>query len=230
MIGTLINTATVLVGSAAGVAAGHRLPERMRETVMKGIGLMTLVIGMQMALKTGNVLIVLGSVLVGGVLGTLLRLQDGLDALGGFLQRRFGSAGDGRFSEAFVTASLVFCVGPMTVMGAIQDGLTGDYHLLAVKSTLDGFTSLAFAASLGPGVIASTGTVLVFQGGLTLFASQLRSALTPPMVQEMTAAGGVMILGIGFNLLRLDRIRVADFLPALVTAPIIGGLAGMMRL
>ena len=229
MTGTLINTATVLAGSAVGLAAGHRLPERMRETVMKGIGLMTLVIGAQMALKTGNVLIVLGSVLVGGVLGTLLRVQDGMDALGGLLQRRFGSAGDGRFSEAFVTSSLVFCVGPMTVMGAIQDGLTGDYHLLAVKSTLDGFTSLAFAASLGPGVIASTGTVLVFQGGLTLFASQLRDTLTPPMVQEMTAAGGVLVLGIGFNLLRLDRIRVADFLPALVIAPVVVWGVRMVR-
>jgi uncharacterized membrane protein YqgA involved in biofilm formation len=219
MTGTLINTASVLAGSAVGLAAGHRLPERLRETVMKGIGLMTLVIGAQMALRTGNVLIVLGGVLVGGVLGASLRLHDGLDAMGGALQRRFASAGDGRFSEAFVTSSLVFCVGPMTVMGAIQDGLTGDYHLLAVKSTLDGFASLAFAASLGPGVVASTGTVLVFQGALTLFASQLQGALTSRMIQEMTAAGGVLILGIGFNLLRLDRIRVADFLPALAVAP-----------
>lgn len=229
MTGTLINTAAVLAGSAAGLVAGRRLPEQMRETVMKGIGLMTLVIGAQMALKTGNVLIVLGSVLVGGALGNLLRLQDGLDALGGLLQRRFGSAGDGRFSEAFVTSSLVFCAGPMTVMGAIQDGLAGDYHLLAVKSTLDGFASLALAASLGPGVIVSTGTVLVFQGGLTLFAAQLRDALTPSMVQEMTAAGGVVILGIGFNLLRLDRIRIADFLPALAVAPAVVKALGMMR-
>jgi uncharacterized membrane protein YqgA involved in biofilm formation len=221
MTGTLVNTATVLAGSAVGLFAGHRLPERLRETMMKGIGLMTLVIGMGMALKTGNVLIVLGSVLAGGVLGTMLRVQDGLDGLGDLLQRRFAAAGDGRFSEAFVTSSLVFCVGPMTVMGSIQDGLTGDYHLLAVKSTLDGFSSLAFAASLGPGVIASTATVLLFQGGLTLFASHLRDALTPAMVGEMTAAGGVLILGIGFNLLRLDRIRVADFLPALAVAPAI---------
>jgi len=219
MTGTLINAASVLAGSAVGLAAGHRLPERLRETVMKGIGLMTLVIGAQMALRTGNVLIVLGSVLVGGVLGASLRLHDGLDAMGSALQRRFASAGDGRFSEAFVTSSLVFCVGPMTVMGAIQDGLTGDYHLLAVKSTLDGFASLAFAASLGPGVVASTGTVLAFQGALTLFASQLQDALTSRMIQEMTSAGGVLILGIGFNLLRLDRIRVADFLPALAVAP-----------
>lgn len=219
MTGTLINAASVLAGSAVGLAAGHRLPERLRETVMKGIGLMTLVLGMQMALRTGNVLIVLGSALVGGILGTLLRIQDGLDAIGDLLQRRFASVGDGRFSEAFVTSSLVFCVGPMTVMGSIQDGLTGDYHLLAVKSTLDGFASLAFSASLGPGVIASTGTVLLFQGGLTLFASHLRDALTAAMVNEMTAAGGVLILGIGLNLLRLSRIRAADFLPALAIAP-----------
>ncbi|OGG45924.1 MAG: hypothetical protein A3F84_16975 [Candidatus Handelsmanbacteria bacterium RIFCSPLOWO2_12_FULL_64_10] len=229
MTGTLINAASVLAGSAVGLAAGHRLPERLRETVMKGIGLMTLVIGAQMALKTGNVLIVLGGVLVGGVLGASLRLHDGLDAIGDALQRRFASAGDGRFSEAFVTSSLVFCVGPMTVMGAIQDGLTGDYHLLAVKATLDGFASLAFAASLGPGVVASTGTVLAFQGALTLFASQLRDALTSRMIEEMTAAGGVLILGIGFNLLRLDRIRVADFLPALAVAPGIVKAVEMMR-
>lgn len=229
MTGTLINAASVLAGSAVGLAAGHRLPERLRETVMKGIGLMTLVIGAQMALRTGNVLIVLGSVLAGGIAGTLVRLHDRLDAMGDALQRRFASGGDGRFSEAFVTSSLVFCVGPMTVMGAIQDGLTGDYHLLAVKSTLDGFASLAFAASLGPGVVASTATVLVFQGTLTLFASELRDALTPRMIEEMTAAGGVLILGLGFNLLRLDRIRVADFLPALAVAPGIVKVWEMMR-
>lgn len=218
MTGTLLNVATVLAGGSVGLALGRHIPERIRETVLKGLGLLTLVVGMQMALKTANVLIPMGSILLGGIAGELLGIQRRLDGLGHSLQARF--SGDDRFSEGFVTASLVFCVGPMTVMGAIQDGLQGDYELLAIKSMLDGFAALAFSAALGVGVLFSVVTILFYQGGITLGAAHMEGLLTPPMVDEMTACGGLMVLGIGFVILDLMHPRVANFLPGLVIAPL----------
>jgi len=221
MTGTWINVAAVLFGSSVGLLLGGRFPDRIRDTVMKGLGLLTLVIGLQMAFKTQNVLVLMGSILLGGIVGELLKIQNGLDRLGQFFQRRFGST-DGRgFSEGFVTASLVFCVGPMTSMGALQDGLTGDYDLLAVKSMLDLFASLGFAAVFGLGVMFATLTVLFVQGGISLGAGFLEGALNTVMIDEMTAAGGLMVLGIGFALLDLVHIRVANFLPALLIAPLL---------
>ncbi len=227
MTGTLLNTGTVLLGSGAGLLLGQRLPERVRETVFGGLGLVTLAIGMQMALKTGNMLILLGSLLLGGIAGEGLDLQGRLDRLGGRLQARLGVAGSGRFTEGFVTSSLVFCVGPMTVLGSIQDGLSGDFRLLAMKSTLDGFASLAFAAALGPGVMCSALTVLLFQGGLTLAAGTMEGVLTEPMVLEMTAAGGVLVVGIGLILLEVTDPRVANHLPAILFAPALVRLVGV---
>lgn len=219
MTGTLINTATVLAGTGAGLLVGARLPDRVHETVFKGLGLLTLLLGVQMGLETRNVLIPMGSLLAGAVVGELLRLQERLDALGDRLQARFG--GRGRFSEAFVTSSLVFCVGPMTVLGSIRDGLSGDYELLAVKSLMDGFAALAFATTLGPGVAFSALTVLVLQGGLTVSAGALEHVLNEVMVAEISACGGLMLLGIALTLLDVARPRVANFLPSLVLAPLI---------
>jgi len=218
MTGTVLNVTTVLVGGGVGMVLGQRIPERIRETVLKGLGLLTLAIGMQMALKTANVLVLMGSILLGGIAGELLGIQRRLDGLGDALQARF--SGDGRFSEGFVTASLVFCVGPMTIMGAIQDGLQGNLELLAVKSMLDGFAALAFAAALGLGVLFSALTVLVYQGAITLGAAHMEGTLTSGMVEEMTACGGLMVLGIGFVILDLMHPRVANFLPALAIAPL----------
>jgi uncharacterized membrane protein YqgA involved in biofilm formation len=227
MTGTFLNVGTVLLGSSVGLVLGGRLPERVRETVLMGLGLLTVVIGIQMALKTTNILILLGSTLLGGVVGEGLNIQGGLDRLGAALQARFPGRGEGRFSEGFITASLVFCVGPMTVLGSIQDGLSGNYQLLAVKSTLDGFASLAFAAAFGPGVLFAALTVLFFQGGISLGAGSLQGVLTPPMVDEMTAAGGVMVLGIGLVILDVVQPRVANYLPALAIAP---SLVAVVRL
>ena len=221
MIGTVLNVGTVIVGSSVGLVAGNRIPDRIHETVFKGLGLLTLVIGMRMALETQNVLILLGSVLVGALIGELLRIQTGLDRMGERLQVRLGGARKGRFSEAFVTSSLVFCVGPMTILGSIQDGLTGDYSLLAMKSMLDAFSSFALAATLGFGVMFSALTVLLFQGGLTLGAAVSEGWLTEPMIAEMTACGGLMVLGIGFVLLDVAKPRVANFLPSLAIGPLI---------
>ena len=220
MIGTAINVGTVLVGSGVGLFAGSRLPDRVHETVFKGLGLLTLVVGMKMALETQNILVLLGSVLTGALVGEVVGIQSGLDRVGDLLQAKFGRC-RGRFSEAFVTSSLVFCVGPMTILGSIQDGMTGNYDLLVMKSILDAFSSLAFAATLGIGVMFSAVTVLLFQGGLTLGASLVEGRLNEAMIAEMTACGGLMILGIGFVLLDISKPRVANFLPSLAIAPFI---------
>ncbi len=227
MTGTILNVLTVILGGALGAALGARLPARMRETVMNGLGLMTLTIGIQMALGTRNVLIVLGSILFGGVLGEWLDIQKRLDALGKILEARFDRGGNaGTFTRGFVTASLVFCVGPMTILGSIQDGLVGDYNLLAIKSTLDGFAGLAFASTLGIGVAFSALTILVAQGSISLAAMWLGGALgavtrETPWVIEMTATGGVLIMGIGLILLDLKQVRVGNLLPAIFIAPLI---------
>jgi uncharacterized membrane protein YqgA involved in biofilm formation len=224
MTGTLINAATVLVGGTVGTFLRSRFPDRVRQMVMWGVGLVSLVIGLQMSLSTKNVLVVLGSLLAGGILGELIRLHEGLNKLGGALQAEFSAGKDSTFSKGFVTASLLFCVGPMTILGSIQDGLNGDYTLLATKSILDGFASLAFAASMGWGVVFAALTILIYQGGLTLAAGLVKTLLTEPMVVEMTATGGTLILAIGLNLLDLTTIRVANLLPALLIAPVVVGL------
>jgi uncharacterized membrane protein YqgA involved in biofilm formation len=233
--GTIINVITVLVGGTLGTLLGARLPERMRETIMHALGLLTLVIGVQLSLETGNILIVLGSLLLGGLLGELLGIERGIDQVGHWIEKRAGGGdrpaaeaptpgsqgGATRFSHAFLTASLVFCVGPMTILGSIQDGLTGDYTLLAIKSTMDGFAALAFASTLGPGVIFSALTVLLYQGGLTLGAGWADAVLSDPMVAEMTATGGVLMLALGLGLLQVKKIRAGNLLPAIAIAPFI---------
>jgi len=231
--GTLINTATVIAGGAIGVFLGNRLPEKMRQTVLSGIGLMTLVLGMTMAIQTKNALIPLFSILLGGIVGEALRIEDGLERLGRWFETKLGrqlqaaageQSGRATITQGFITASLVFCVGPMTILGSIQDGLMGDFTLLTIKATLDGFTGMALAASLGAGVILSALTVFGFQGVLSLlalFAGATLGGVTRETlwVVEMTATGGVVILSIGFLLLDLKRIRVANLLPAVFVAP-----------
>ncbi len=227
MTGTLLNVVTVLVGGTLGAFLGARLPERVRETVMQGLGLLTFVIGISMALTTRNILIVLASILFGAIIGEILDIQARLDVVGRMLEERFARGGEaGTFTRGFVTASLVFCIGPLSILGAIQDGLLGDFNLLAIKSTLDGFAGLAFASTLGIGVAFAALTVLLYQGGLSLAAMLLGGALgavtrETPWVIEMSATGGVLIMGIGLLLLDLKRIRVANLLPAILIAPLI---------
>src|SRR5512146_1532511 len=202
MIGTLLNIATVLIGGALGLLFGARVPERLKATVIAGIGLFTTGIGLQMFLKTENAIIVLGALLIGALLGEWWRIEDGLQALGGILERRFTRNGgntegtSSRFVRGFLTASLLFCVGPLTLLGSIQDGLTGNYNLLAVKSVLDGFGALAFASTLGVGVLFSSLIVLLYQGAITLLAAQVNAVVTQAMMNEMTATGGLILLGL----------------------------------
>jgi len=229
--GTWINVATVLCGGLLGLLCGSRFPDKMRQTVMAGLGLVTCVVGLQMALQTTNILIVLGSLLAGGIIGELLDLDGRVARAARRLEDRFaGQESEGKFARAWVTTSLLFCVGPLTFTGAIQDGLTGDYHLLATKAMLDGFAALAFGSALGAGVLASAATVLVYQGGLSLGAGALKAALTAAMIGEMSATGGILVLGLGLGLLELKAIRVANFLPALVIAPaVVAALAAFSQ-
>ena len=223
MIGTFINVATVLVGGSLGTWLGKHLPERMRETVLHGLGLVTLVVGVHLTFKTQNIIVVMSSILVGAILGEWMRIDVRLENISTWLRHRAAALlrGDnlGHFTEGFVTASLVFCVGPMTILGSIQDGLSGDYSLLAIKAVLDGFAALAFASSLGVGVLFSILTILIYQGGLSLLAGLAQNVLNQTMLQEMSATGGVLILAIGLLLLDVRRIRVANLLPALFVAP-----------
>jgi uncharacterized membrane protein YqgA involved in biofilm formation len=252
--GTVINIIAILVGGTLGMIFGARLPERIRQTVMAGLGLFTAVYGIQLTFKTQQALVVLGALLIGGVLGEWMRLEERLSRLGDWLERRFtaqpepqlvlqaeaytdpdlheagrlhnpaqAASKDGsRFVRGFLTASLVYTIGPMAILGAIQDGLTGDFSLLAIKSVLDGFASLAFASSLGVGVLFSSLVILIYQGGISLLAAQAQAWITTAMMNEMTATGGVLLLGIAISsLLEIKPIRVGNFLPALAIAPLI---------
>jgi uncharacterized membrane protein YqgA involved in biofilm formation len=221
MLGTVINVGAVLAGGAAGLCLHRALPERFQRIVLQGLGLITLLLGLQMALKTANIFITLGSLLLGALLGEAWRLQERLDALGRWLEGKFKRGDDDRFTEGFVTTSLLFCIGPMAILGSIQDGVSGDYKTLAIKALMDGFAAMVFAAELGWGVLFSAATVLVYQGSLTLAAAPLQRVLTGPMVNEMTAVGGLMIVGISLMLLEIKRLPLANFLPALALAPLL---------
>ena len=225
MTGTFLNIVTVLIGGLIGLIFGARIPDKLKSTVIAGMGLFTAAMGMQMFLKTENPLIVLGSLLIGTLLGEWWRIEDGLQNLGKYLEKRFSKSdddGSNKFVRGFLTASLLFCVGPMTILGSIQDGLTGDYNLLTVKSVLDGFASLAFASTLGVGVMFSTVIIFFYQGGISLLAVQLNAIVTTTMMNELTAAGGVMLMGVAVsNLLEIKKIRVGNMLPGLLVAPLI---------
>jgi uncharacterized membrane protein YqgA involved in biofilm formation len=230
MTGTIINVIAILVGGILGTFLGSRLPERLRQTVMTGLGLFVLAIGVEMFLDTKNSLVVLGSLVFGILLGEWWQVEEGIRRLGRALERRImpknGSQDDhaarqDRFVRGFFTASLLFCVGPIAILGSIQDGLSGDYQLLVVKSVLDGFAALAFASSLGVGVIFSALPILLYQGGISLASGQLRALVTDPMMVEMTATGGVILMAIAVsNLLEIKQIRAGNFLPALIIAPL----------
>lgn len=220
--GTLLNAATVLVGGLLGTALGDRLPARMREQVIRGVGLFTLAMGVKFALDTSNLLYLLGSILFGGILGWLAGVDRRLNALGDALQRRFAPpGGTSTVSEAFVTASIIFCVGPLTFLGSIQNGLTGDASLLTIKSVLDGITAVALAATLGWGVLLTIAVILIYQGGLALGAAGFAGLLSPLQLAEMSAVGGLLILGVGLKLLVIRDVKVADFLPSIFVAPLL---------
>jgi uncharacterized membrane protein YqgA involved in biofilm formation len=233
-IGTVVNVVTVLIGSLLGVLIGHRLSHRTRDLVTDALGLVTLLIAITSALTVGDaalstavgnsapVLIVLGAMLIGGITGSLLRIEQRLEDAGAWLQHRFRRGdGESTFVEGFVTASMVFCVGPLTFLGALSDGLGRGADQLFLKSVLDGFASIAFAASLGWGVAASAIVVLVVQGLMTAVGALLGDVLPEAQVTALGATGGVLLIGVALRLLKIKQIAVADLLPALVVAPLL---------
>jgi uncharacterized protein len=227
--GTFINVAAVLAGTLVGVVLGPRLPEGLQKRVLAGLGLVTLLIGVDLGLawRDTNPLYVLGGVLLGGLAGEAIGIEAWLERLGDRIQAAVSGDGHSRVSEAFVTASLLFCVGPLTVVGSIQDGLTGDYQALATKATLDGFASIALAATLGWGVALAAGTVLVIQGSISLGATLFEDVLTGEALDALTSAGGILIVGISLKLLNVADVKVGNFLPALVFAPALVGLVSL---
>jgi uncharacterized protein len=243
--GTAVNVLTVLVGSSVGVLAGNRLPTRTRDLVTDVLGLVTLLIAGLSAVAVNDadlaadvgphapLLIVLGSLVIGGIVGSLLRLEQRVEGLGGWLQRRLSSEADSveraRFIEGFVTASLVFCTGPLTILGSLSDGLGHGADQLYLKATLDGFAAIAFAASFGWGVTASALTVLVVQGSITAFGAALGDVLPDAQLAAITAAGGLMLVGVALRLLRIREIAVADLLPGLLVAPLLVGAVAAFR-
>jgi len=226
--GTLLNTSTVVVGGVVGLTAGHHIPLRVRDAAVSVLGLFTLVLGVKTAVLPNfsgaaapDFAIVLVALLVGTVVGAWIGITRWLERVSLLAQRRFAATADGStFGEAFLTTSLLFCVGPLTILGSFEDGAHGDILLLAIKSALDGVAALAFATTLGPGVLLSAITVLVTQGTLTAVAYLTRGALDPYLISQALGAGGIMLVGIGMGLLKLARLPVADMLPALVVAPL----------
>ncbi|MBF6589745.1 MAG: DUF554 domain-containing protein [Ktedonobacterales bacterium] len=220
--GTILNALTVMVGGVLGTIVGNRLPERIHESLFGVLGLFVVLIGLLDAIATRNALIVLGSLLIGTMLGEIVNIDRGLQRLGDWVQRRVARTGS-TVSEAFVTSSLVFCVGPLSILGALDNGLRGDTTKLAIKSVLDGFSALAFSAALGWGVLLSVVVILVYQGGLSLGAHVLAPALgaNPTAIIELTATGGLILVAIGLKLLKVRDLRVANFLPALAIAPLL---------
>ncbi|MDD4990179.1 MAG: DUF554 domain-containing protein [Candidatus Pacebacteria bacterium] len=213
--GTLIDTALVIIGGLVGLFLHKAFPERVKVIVFQAIGLSIIVVGIQMALHVGNLLLLIFSMLIGGIIGEVIDLQKHFENFGDFLKRKIKSKNN-NFTEGIVTAFLIFCIGSMTIIGAIEEGLTGDYSLLLAKSVLDGFTSLALASTYGIGVLFSFIPLLIYQGGITILAIQFKGLFSESVVNELTAVGGVLILGLGINLLGIKKIKVANLLPALI--------------
>lgn len=221
MPAVLINVATVLLGSLIGLLCKKGIPEKFSNAIMTGLALCTLYIGISGALKGENTIVVIISMALGAALGTLLDIDGFLSGIGDKLEAKFGSNGEGSISRAFLTASLLFCVGSMTIVGSLTAGLSGDYEMLITKSVLDFFSAMMLTVSLGPGVMFAALFVLVFQGALVLLAGVLAPVLSDAAINEIICAGSLMIIGLGLNMLGITKIKVADYMPALIFVPII---------
>jgi uncharacterized membrane protein YqgA involved in biofilm formation len=217
LTGTFVNAGTIFVGSLAGLAAGKHLPERLKTTVMQALGLAVILIGLQMALSGKEYLASIGCLLLGALTGELLRIEQGVERIGEWLKSKTGSSSS-TFVQGFVSASVLYLTGAMMIVGAIQDGTVGDTRTLYIKSLLDGVASIALSSTLGAGVAFSAISVLLVQGGVTLLASRLEFLREPAVLNAVTATGGLIILGIGINLMNMARIRIGNFLPALFYA------------
>ena len=221
-LGTIINTATVLAGGGLGLLIGNRIPDRIRVIIVQVIGLVTIAIGLRDVMNTDNMVFPLVGMVLGAIIGELLRIEDRLEQLGEILRRKFTkSESESKFVTGFVTATLLFCVGPLTILGAIEDASGKTPQLYIIKGTLDGFMMIIFSALYGVGAIFSAASVFFIQGSLTLFGTSLDTLLTDRMRLELFSAGGIAVLAIGLNLLEIKRIRLGSLLPGLVITPLL---------
>lgn len=233
MIGTLINAVLVVVGGIIGVLIGRRLPAKLHGTVMAGLGLFTIGYGVYSFLKTSNPLIPLGGLVLGAFLGEWWQIEDLLGKLGEKIRiqvyNRFPNTPETRFVDGFVTASLLFCIGPMAILGSLQDGLTGDSSMLIIKAVMDGFAAIAFASTLGIGVIFSALILFIYQGTISLLAGLLSTSFSDAIINEMSAVGGLILIGLAISsLLEIKKIRIGNFLPALFITPLIVWLLDLL--
>jgi len=218
LLGTVVNSVSILIGSLLGYFLKNSFSEDIKSTVMQGLSLTVMLIGISMSIKTNNLLVVTLSIVTGAIIGESLKIEEGLNKIGGRIEKKFSKT-EGEFTKAFVTASLVYCVGAMAIMGSIESGLSGNHSILFVKSILDGVSSIVFTSSLGIGVAFSSLPVFIYQGAITLSARFIKAYLTQEIIREMTATGGLLIFGIGINMLSgKSRVKVGNLLPAIFTA------------
>lgn len=230
MLGTILNAAAIILGGALGVLFGQALAEKMKITLIQGLGLAVMLIGGSMAFQTNNVLVVICSLVIGGLIGEKIDIEQKLKNFGNWIEHKYTRGEDGRFTKAFVSTSLIYCVGAMAIMGAIESGIRGNHSILMAKSVLDGISAIVFASSLGIGVLASAIPLFLYQGSITLAAGFLQEILTQPMITEMSATGGLLIVGIGLNILEIKEIRVGNLLPAIFVAIPLTVLFAMLNL
>ena len=219
MLGTMVNVIAIIVGALFGIIIKKGIKDDYKNTIMDGIGLAVIIIGIMGGIKSDSIILVIGSIVVGSILGEIVDIENKLDNLGNSLQKRFGGK-DSNFSKGFVTASLVYCVGAMAIVGSLESGIQGNHQTLFAKSILDGISAIIFASTLGIGVAFSSIPVFIYQGSITLLANSAKSLLTPEVINEMSAVGGILIMAIGINILGIKKIKVGNMLPA-VFIPII---------
>ncbi|MCJ7813902.1 MAG: DUF554 domain-containing protein [Candidatus Atribacteria bacterium] len=225
MKGTIVNVIAIFLGCSVGYILKSKFPEKIGKIVMQTLGLASLLIGMQMALKTDNILLMIFSLVIGGIIGEIMGIEKGLEKFGERVKLRLKSnTASERFVEGFVTASLVYCVGSMAIMGALKEGISGNPDILYTKSLLDGLTSIAFTAAMGIGVLFSVIPVFLYQGGITMLAQLIKDFLSPEVINEMTAVGGILILGIGLELLEIKKIKIGNLLPAILIAAFLAAI------
>lgn len=220
MQGTLVNAIAVVIGGSVGLVLRRGFPERVKSIIFQGVGLVTLFIGFQMALRTNNIVILFFSVFIGAAVGEFLNIEGCIERFGGIIKSKFSSR-ENQFVEGLMTAFLIFCMGSMTIVGSIEDGLNGNPSLLYAKSILDGFTSISLASALGFGVLFSIVPLILYQGGITVLASLAKAFFTSAVINELSAAGGIILIGLGINMLEIRKIKVANFLPSLIVSAVL---------
>lgn len=219
MVGVIVNACVIAVGGVLGMLFGHALPERIKQTIIQGIGLAVILIGVHMAIQTNNSLVVIGSLVTGGIIGEWINIEGKLEYLGQWLEAKAARGSQsGGFTKAFMTTSLIYCVGAMAIMGSLESGLKGNNDILYAKAAIDGISAIIFASSMGGGVIVSAVPVFIYQGAITLSAGSIQGLLPGPVLTEMSATGGLLILGIGLAILEIKDVKVGNLLPAIFTA------------